>query len=187
MSRPTLASALALAAVLGLSGCDRQTAETETAQAPPPGLATETPSLWRIEVLGDGGAVIDTVDICADKAVRDGFVRPAPEVDGQPCVRIDEAVQTDQTYSVRCRVDDQLYRVGASITGDQEKDFTVEMAVTRQDQKGPTFEQTRRYRLQGACPADWRIGDSARPGSGAVTDGVTGETRAGDQAKGGGE
>lgn len=183
MSQFKVVSTIALTAALaglmgsGLAGCGPKPAEpAQTAEASPV-LAAEPPSLWRVEVLSDG-AVVDTVDICADKDVQSGFSRPAPAVNGMPCIRVGEAVETDGTYSVRCRVDDQLYRVGSSTTGDPARDLTVEMSVTRQDAKGPSFEQTRRYRLQGPCPAGWRVGDSGKPGATEVTDGVTGKPRA---------
>lgn len=182
-----LVATIALTAALtGLAGCgqkstDAQPAETAAAE-PAPGAVP--PNLWRVEVLNDGAAV-DTVDICADHDVQAGFVRPAPELNGQACVKVGDAVETADTYSVRCRIDDQLYRVGSSTKGDMARDFTVDMAVTRQDEKGPSFEQTRHYTLQGACPAGWRVGDSGKPGATTVTDGVTGEQRELQPAAGG--
>lgn len=175
----TLAVACALAATA--SACDRGkpvSVPPGAAEAPPPAEAT---SLWRIEVL-DGGKAASAVDICADRNVQAAFVRPAPELQGKPCVRVADPVETDTTYSVRCRVDDALYRVGSSTTGDTAREFTVEMAVTRQDMKGPMFEQVRRYRRLGDCPAGWKIGDSAAPGATQVVNTLTGETRAGSGA-----
>ena len=130
-----------------------------------------------IEVIQDGKPT-SQLEICADRNVESSFVRPAPSIGGKDCMRVAEQVETDTTYSVRCRTDDQLYRVGSSTTGDRARAFTVEMAVTRQDKKGPTFEQVRRYSLAGACPAGWKIGDSAAPGATQVVNTLTGETRA---------
>lgn len=166
------------AALAGLAACGQKPAETQSAEAssaePAPGAVP--PNLWRVEVLNDG-AVVDTLDICADHDVQAGFARPAPELNGQACNKVGDTVETADTYSVRCRIDDKLYRVGSSTKGDTTKDFTVDMAVTRQDEKGPSFEQTRHYTLQGACPAGWRVGDSGKPGAATVTDSVTGEQR----------
>lgn len=161
----------------GLSACDRREAGAPAPAAAPAAAPGEETALWRVEVLQDG-AVASQLDICADRAVRSSFTRPAPEVDGKPCVRVADPVETAETYSVRCRVDDQLYRVGSTTQGDLAQDFTVEMAVTRQDRDGPMFEQVRRYRRLGACPADWKIGDSAAPGASQVVNTLSGETRA---------
>lgn len=170
---------LAIASLLmSLAACDRPEEPTVAASAPPTAAdaGPAAPNLWRIEVL-DGEKIVQSLDICADLAVQQSFSRPTPEIGGRPCVRVGEAVETDGTYSVRCRSDEQLYRVGAAVQGDPAKDFTVEMAVTMQDRKGPTFEQVRRYRLTGPCPAGWAIGDSAAPGTTQVTNTLTGEAR----------
>lgn len=92
-------------------------------------------------------------------------------------MRVDDPTDTGATYSVRCRIDDQLYRVGSVTNGDRAREFTVEMAVSRQDKKGPSFEQVRRYTRVGACPAGWKIGDSAAPGQTQVTNTLSGEKR----------
>ncbi|WP_374570674.1 hypothetical protein [Phenylobacterium sp.] len=176
----TVAAATALLAV---AGCGPKAAKTEAAAESTAPLGAVPPNLWRVDVM-DGDKVTDTIDICADKDTQAGFIRPAPSVDGKECVRVDDAVETADTYSVRCRVGDQLYRAGSSVTGDQAKDFTVDMAVTRQDEKAPMYEQVRHYTLQGACPAGWRVGDSGKPGATTVTDGVTGQPRALEPAKG---
>lgn len=172
---------ISLLAICGLAAtttaCERK---TEPAAAAKPEVAATPPvdatSLWLIEVV-DGGKAASQLHICADKSIQASFVRPAPEVNGQPCVRVGEAVETGDTYSVRCRIDDQLYRVGSSVDGDREKDFKVDMAVTRQDKKGPNFEQVRHYQRLGACPTGWVIGDSAAPGAAKIVNTLTGATR----------
>jgi hypothetical protein len=171
MPRPVLVTALACA-VAGLTACQRSQAPPAAPSPTPAVAAAEPTSLWRIEVLDDGKAV-SQLDICADRNVQSSFTRPAPEVDGKSCVRVGEAVEKDGTYSVRCRIDDALYRVGSTTEGDPTKDFKVEMAVTRQDRKGPTFEQVRHYTKMGDCPAGWAIGDSAAPGSAKVANTLT--------------
>ena len=165
-----LVAALALMA----SACQRQDAKrADEAKTP---AASEENHLWRIEVT-QGGHAVSQVELCADPAIEASFSRPAPSIAGRECVRVDAPVVTATTYSVRCRTDDQLYRVGSLITGDRTRDFTVEMAVSRQDEKGPSFEQTRRYTRIGPCPAGWKIGDSARPGQSEVFNTLSGEKR----------
>ena len=171
MPRPVLI-AVAVCAAASLAACQRSQTPPAAQSKAPAVAAAEAPSLWRIEVLSDGKAV-SQLDICADRAVRSSFARPAPEVNGKSCVRVGDAVETDGTYSVRCRIDDALYRVGSTTEGDPTKDFKVEMAVARQDKKGPTFEQVRHYTRMGACPAGWAIGDSAAPGSAKVANTLT--------------
>jgi hypothetical protein len=159
--------ALVLLATAALAGCDRKAPLSATPgenHALAAAVSAEPTSLWRIEVISDGKAT-SQLDICADNAVQSAFTRPAPEVNGRPCVKVGEAVEKDGTYSVRCRIDDALYRVGSTTEGDLTKDFKVDMAVARQDRKGPDFEQVRHYTRLGGCPAGWRIGDSAAPGA----------------------
>lgn len=172
---------LSLLAICGLAAattaCERKTEPSAAAKPEVSAAAPVDPtSLWLIEVV-DGGKAVSQLRICADQSIQAAFARPAPEVNGQPCVRVGEAVETGDTYSVRCRIDDQLYRVGSSVAGDRARDFTVDMAVTRQDKKGPNFEQVRHYQRLGACPAGWVIGDSAAPDAAKIVNTLTGATR----------
>lgn len=174
MFKPTIMSALAMGALVSLTACGpRKTAEVKPA-AP---AGAEPPKLWSIEVM-NGDKAVNRTDICADIAIRAAFARPAPEVNGKPCLRGNEPVEKGDTYSARCHVDGDLYRVGSATTGDPERDFTVELAVTRLDRKGPTYEQVRRYRLIGACPEGWNIGDAAAPGASQLVNTMTGQARA---------
>lgn len=175
-----LLSALAIgASVVALAACQKaEPAKTQPAAAAAPAA---TPSLWRIEAVDDG-KVVRTVEICADDAVRASFSRPAPEWRGQGCTRVGEPKQTGDSYFVRCRFGDKIYVVSSSQKGDPTRDFTVEMSVTQQDGKGPNFEQTRHYTKAGACPAGWRIGDSAALGDKQVQNALN-ATPAGDQRK----
>ena len=178
MSRPIVLSALLFGAALTvLAGCGKPAEKAAEPVEATPMVGAVPPDLWTIEVLGDDGAATTTVNICADDKVQEGFSRPSPEVNGQACVRVGEAVETDGTYSVRCRIDDQLYRVGASVEGDKSAEFPVNMAVTRQEKKGPSFEQTRRYRKVGPCPVGWENGDSAPTADATSVTTLTGETR----------
>jgi hypothetical protein len=136
----------------------------------------ERPKLWSIEVM-DGDKALSRVDICADSALQKGFTRPAPEVNGQSCDRLRAPIETADAYSLRCHVGDRYYRARAETTGDRARDFTVAMTVKRQDRKEPMYEQVRRYRLVGACPAGWRVGDSAAPGDKQLLDTISGARR----------
>jgi hypothetical protein len=180
MRNPMVLSTLALIGLLaGTAGCDRTKAPAADAEKTAAETSAPTavpPSLWRIDVLSDG-AVTGSVNVCADERVAEGFKRPAPDVSGKPCLKVGEAVETDGSYSVRCRVDDQLYRVGSTVQGDPTREFTVEMAVTRQDQKGPMFQQTRSYHRVGPCPAGWEVGDSGAPDAAEAVNTLTGKAR----------
>lgn len=146
-----------------------------TAPAAAPAVAAQ-PKLWSIEVM-DGDKAVSRVDICADSAVQQSFARPAPEVNGQPCERLRAPIETAEAYSLRCHVGDRYYRARADVTGDRARDFTVTMTVKRQDRKEPMYEQVRRYRLVGACPAGWRVGESAAPGDKQLLDSISGARR----------
>jgi hypothetical protein len=74
-------------------------------------------------------------------------------------------------------MDERLYRIGATRSGDESREFVVDMSVKRQDLAGPVFEQARRYRRLGACPAGWVIGDTAAPGAKEVVNALSGARR----------
>jgi len=71
----------------------------------------------------------------------------------------------------------------SATTGDPRRDFTVNThmssrpADSTQVEPRGEFVQIRRYRLLGACPAGWTIGDSAAAGAGAVVNSLTGASR----------
>jgi hypothetical protein len=154
-------AAICAALAAGLAACGKK--ETPTVRAEVAIQPAAKPSLWRIEAVNDG-RVVRTLDLCADQAIQAGFRRPSPELNGHPCDRAKNVVETDQSYAARCRLDHNNYVVRTTQSGDAARDFTVQMSVTRQDLAGPTFEQTRHYTRIGDCPAGWRIGDAAAPG-----------------------
>ncbi len=173
MLRTALAFSLcALAA--SVAGCHgKQPASNERQTA---GASAPDGQLWRIEVLSQG-KVASQQDICADAALRASFPRPTPELNGKPCLRVGQAVETEATYAVRCNIDNQQYRVGSVTKGDPARDFNVEMSVAAQGRTGASFEQVRHYRLLGACPTGWVIADAAAPGAVRVTNALTGAVR----------
>ena len=175
MARSILFPVALVATLVGRGACQREVKVAATPPAAPP-PAAETPKLWTIEVM-DGDKATSRVDICADAAVQKGFTRPAPEVNGKPCDRLREPVETSDAYSIRCHIGDQYYRAAAQTDGDLARDFTVKMTVKRQDRKEPMYEQVRRYRLSGACPAGWRVGEAAAPGDKQRLDTITGTRR----------
>ena len=174
MSKSIFFPAAIIATLVGLAACQREVNVAATRPAAPP--VAEAPKLWSIEVM-DGDKAVSRVDICADSAVQKGFARPAPEVNGQPCDRLTAPIETGDAYSIRCHVGSQYYRARADVTGDTARDFTVKMTAKRQDRKEPMYEQVRRYRLSGACPAGWRIGESAAPGDKQLLDTISGPRR----------
>lgn len=174
MRNPIVRPAILVAALLGLAGCDRAQKVAATPSPATPGA--EQPALWSIEVMS-GEKAASRVDICADAAVRKSFVRPAPEVNGLPCLATKAPLENAASFSARCRADGQLYAVNSGTTGDLTRDFTVDMNVTREGAKQPTYAQVRRYRLVGACPAGWHIGDSAAPGDKDLLDTISGKRR----------
>lgn len=175
MSKPIVLSAVAVSLLVSLAACQRQQT-VAAAPAPAPAPAVDQPKLWSIEVMS-GEKALSRVDICADTAVRESFTRPSPEINGQPCVRVNAPYEKGDAYSVKCRMDERLYRVGSVTSGDLARDFTVAMTAKRQDRKEPIFEQVRRYRLVGACPNGWHIGDSAAPGDKQLMDTLSGKAR----------
>ena len=173
MRKSIIRSVILIAPVLGLAACEREQVAATPAPAAP---GVEQPALWSIEVM-EGDKPTSRVTICADSAVRKSFARPMPEVNGLPCVATKAPLETAGSYSARCRADGQLYAVNSGTTGDLTRDFTVEMNVTRQGSGQPTYLQVRRYRLVGACPAGWHIGDSAAPGDKELLDTISGKRR----------
>jgi hypothetical protein len=114
----------------------------------------EKPELWQVEVAGQGASV----RICADAAIRAGFSRQAPILQGHSCVPIDTPVVRDGQRTFRCEIRGQPWKVQALTTGDPGRDFTTTLVVTAQD-GAASYSQVRRHRRLGACPAGWMNGD----------------------------
>jgi hypothetical protein len=118
-------------------------------------------SLWLAEVIEDGKPIRPAARICADPPLVRAFARPMPVINGRDCPQLGQILERGATYSARCKLDGQIYHVGATIAGDRARDFTVDIAVRRLVKTGPVLEQTRHYRKLDACPSGWAIGTSA--------------------------
>ncbi|MDP3853892.1 hypothetical protein [Phenylobacterium sp.] len=127
--------------------------------------AAHPPEFWLAEALDDQGAVRGAVQVCADNVIRSGFLTPLPRLNGEPCRRMGQAVVKPDLYAVRCVALDRRYSVNVTRTGDPARDITVRFALRPLETPDPGVRQAVRYRLIGACPAGWRIGDTVRPGA----------------------
>lgn len=160
------AARLGLAALLliGLSACDLggdTTAQILTRQQ-----AIDPPQLWLVQLTEMTPAQGAAVFVCADSALRESFVRARAEINGQPCEDTTLPLLKDREWVLSCRAHGQAFTVSASTLGDLDRDFRLNFALTPLfDANGVgTVRQSRRFRLVGACPAGWRIGDQAKPG-----------------------
>ena len=127
--------------------------------------AAHPPELWLAEALDDRGEVRGAVRVCADNVLRSGFLTPLPRLYGERCRRMGQAVVKPDLHAVRCVAFDRRYGVNATRTGDPARDVTVRFALRPLESPDPGVRQAVRYRRMGACPAGWRIGDTARPGA----------------------
>jgi len=149
---------LALAAGEHLLGLDQPNLIARQVEAHPP-------ELWLAEALDDRGAVRGAVQVCADNVIRAGFLTPLPQLNGEPCRRMGQAVVKPDLYAVRCVAFDRRYSVNVTRSGDPTRDVTVSFALRPLESSHPGVRQVTRYRRLGACPRDWRIGDTAEPGT----------------------
>ena len=155
------ARALAPALLLPLMGCDNSEAEARyrARQA-----AVDPSQLWLAEALDAGGRPIDAVYVCADLGLREGFARASARVNGAPCNPERNAVDRPDLYAVRCEAGSRRFGLTVNRTGDLQRDFTVRVAVQAVDGLEGGGGHVRRYRMTGACPKGWTIGDQAKPG-----------------------
>jgi hypothetical protein len=157
---PALAHACALA--LTVAACERPAAEP--ARARPAAITPQTPQLWLAEALDAEGKVVDTVQVCADTVLRQGFTRANAEINGQQCNPLRDAVDRPGLYAVRCEIAGRRFGVTVNQTGDLERDFQVRFALTTLDGTNTSATQVRRYRKIGTCPDGWVTGDQSKPG-----------------------
>jgi hypothetical protein len=125
----------------------------------------DPPRLWRAESLSPSGRATRITEVCADEKLYEGFARADPEVNGVPCRAISPVVVKPGLYALRCEAIGYTFAVAVTTQGDLQRNFLVRYALTPLDVGRGPFVQTLRYRLVGACPAGWRIGDQAAPQS----------------------
>ena len=147
---------LLTACALGLAGCDSgDTIARLLARQD----KIDPPKLWLAEGLGPTHWVHRRTQVCADSAMREGFARAEPEVNGQVCRATSDQVQKPGLYAMRCEALGEAFGVTVTSRGDARRDFTVRYALTSLDTGRGPFVQTVRFRLVGPCPKGWRIGD----------------------------
>jgi hypothetical protein len=129
-------------------------------------LALDPPQLWRVEALADDASAADTVRLCADTPLVQGFARPTPAMGETRCVFERQVVRTSHGYVQRCELFGRRYSVHVSVAGDPYSDFTVRMAMLPLQADHAGVAQTLRFRWLGPCPAGWKIGDTDKPGHG---------------------
>lgn len=152
------AAALGAASLLALTyPAMDTTARIEARQA-----AIDPPRLWSAEVVS--GAQPAMVFICADSVIRDGFSRTIAEVNGELCLA-DKVSSARDSYVTYCSTSGRRYAVSLRTQGDRSRDFKATFTLHTLQAPVISAWQVRRYRLVGACPASWKIGDQARPGA----------------------
>lgn len=146
--------------------------------------AADAPGLWQVDVVAAAAAPpAKPVFLCADRRLRQSLVQALPEIAGKPCALLEPPTIRPGQFQARCQAGDTKVVASSATTGDLQRDFTVNTHMssrpadpTQAEPRGE-FVQTRRYRLLGACPAGWAIGDSAAAGANAVVNSVTGASR----------
>jgi len=156
-------------ALLGLAACDEAPRTETTILARQ--QAIDPPQLWRVEVIGDTGAVRNAVYVCADTPLREAFVRARAEVNGKACTDTTSPLVKPNGWVLRCVADGRPFAVSAAAVGDPEHDFRLNFGLTElfyfrtaSDPSPITVRETRHFLHMGPCPAGWRIGDQAKPG-----------------------
>ncbi|WP_269714714.1 hypothetical protein [Caulobacter sp. NIBR2454] len=150
-----------------LLGCERETAfERLSSQA----AASNPPRLWAVSVIRNGDEAAK-VTLCASDEIRAGFTRMIPMHDGKACALSAQPEFLENRVKIRCVADGRPMLVENFTKGDVAREFSVYMRMRSLDGGEVVREQTRRYRLLGACPAGWAAGWSTDR-SGQVVPGV---------------
>jgi hypothetical protein len=136
--------------------------------------------LWRVEAVG--AAKSRPIYLCTDQRMREGFVRPVPEINGQPCNVLEPPVVRPGVFVAWCQAGDTRAVASSGIHGDTSREFTVSTDISTRPSNSALikpesqFTQTRHYRFVGDCPSGWAIGDSAAPGDTALVNSMNGGT-----------
>lgn len=123
--------------------------------------AVDPPRLWSAAVIGGGPPA--EMFICADSSIRDAMTRTIADVNGELCLA-DKVTSTANGYVTFCSTPERRYSVSLRTEGDRSRDFKATFILHTLEAPVVSAWQVRRYRLVGACPAGWRIGDQAKPG-----------------------
>jgi hypothetical protein len=167
---------LAAGAALLLSACNQPLSPVGAGKPPVPS-SPEQPSFWSAATQDEQGKITKTMLICADKAVHESFSRPMPSPNGRPCAPIAPPVVSADRYAARCKSNGRHYDIQASKSGDPAKDFVVTALIRSEVTGRENLTQTLHYRLLGACPGGWNVGDSAAPGDRRVVNSLSGAAR----------
>ncbi len=92
------------------------------------------------------------------------FVRTVPVADGKTCAFVRKPVVSAAGFSARCQMEGVEFTVHASARGDLARDFSVETVMVADTTPPRQFTPTLHFKRLGACPAGWRVGDSAVSG-----------------------
>jgi hypothetical protein len=161
---PGLRALAALLLLVGLGACDIGAGSQAKVLARQ--QAVDPPQLWLVQVIGAQNLPTAATFVCADTPIRETFTRARAEVNGEPCRDNTVAKLKEREWALTCHAQGRIFAVSASTLGDLSRDFRLNFALTPLfDRSGVgTVRQTRRFRLMGACPFGWRIGDQAKPG-----------------------
>jgi len=149
-------AAVLLLPLLLLAACDGKaaTAKYRARQA-----AVDPPRLWSVEVV-PAPAGVNAVTVCADSRIHQGLARPAVTAGDVYCRPIGQEVVSNGVRIQRCDLNGETWVTTAAVRGDTGRDFTAVQSAEPVSGDGGGYRQTRRYRLLGACPEGWNIGDS---------------------------
>ena len=92
--------------------------------------------------------------MCADQMIRSGFIIRALSTAGQPCVT------ASLKLNYRCTIAGHALGVSTLISGDLARLFIVRASVTDLDRGATVYRRALSFRLLGACPKGWAIGDA---------------------------
>jgi hypothetical protein len=115
--------------------------------------AAMPPQLWSIAVVEEPNPG-RPVRLCADQMIRSGFIVRALSMAGQPCVTM------SLKLNYRCTIAGRAFGVSTLISGDPARLFTVRASVTDLDRGSTVYRRALSFRLLGACPQGWAIGDA---------------------------
>jgi hypothetical protein len=148
--------------LLSLAACDGDANASSAVNAR---RAQDTPQLWLVQVIGEGGLPTAPTFVCASTPPREAFVHTL-QVEGAPCRDVTPPLMRKRHWALRCRAKGSLFAVSDQTLGDVTEDFrlvSMLTPVTQLSGVGP-LRLAQRFRHVGSCPPGWRVGDQASPG-----------------------